>query len=206
MEDVALPGLPCPCMPCQPGWQIWAHTSLSQAWHVLLLLAGRDDSLHKHCNSYFLNENLCFVPIQICWEARKSLCWPWLSHNPQGCRTETATSSPLTSHPFQAQQEHRVHPRDASRDIPSLPPTRGAAFLHGTAGYQLLSCCFGSSSSCHPASLAEHRQEKEISPPHCKLAAGQRNITPWDCNYILLAQASWEASPLPANYRTLYCY
>lgn len=134
-EDVALPGLPCPCRSCQPGWQICPR---SPGLAVFLLLAGRDDSLHKHCNSYFLNENLCFEPIQICWETRNSLCWPWLSHNPRGSRTETALSSPLTSHPFPAQQKHRVNPRDASRDIPSLPPTRAAAFLHGSAGYQLL--------------------------------------------------------------------
>lgn len=192
-----MPGLPCPCRPCQPGWQICPHASLSQAWHGFLLLAGRDDSLNKHCNSSFLNENLCFVPIQICWETGKSLCWLW----PRCTGLQNRDSHKLTSHPFQARQEHRVHPRDAKGTSPASHHKR-CSISPQHCWLSAALPCFGSSSSCRPAALAEHREEKEIAAPHCKLAAGQRNSTPWDCNDILLAQASWEASPLPANYRT----
>lgn len=92
----------------------------------------------------------------------------------------------------------------AGTSPPSHPPER-----QNFSTALLAVSCSPAALAARPAaipSLAEHREEKEISPPHCKLAAGQSSITPWDCNYILLAQASWEARPLPANYRTLYCH
>ena len=73
LEDVALLASLCLCSPraagsCQPGWQNPSSRlcPLSQAWHLFMPLAGRDDSPKQTLRlRYFLNENLCFVPIQI---------------------------------------------------------------------------------------------------------------------------------------------
>lgn len=88
---------------CQPGCQNPSSRllSLSQAWHVFTSLAGRDDSPEQMLQlRYFLNENLCFVLIQIYkgrGEISKSPYWSWLSNDPRGCGIKTATIFPLTS-------------------------------------------------------------------------------------------------------------
>lgn len=104
---------PCAAGSCQPGWPNLSSRPclLSQAWHVFTLLAGRDDSPEQMLQlRYFLNENLCFVLIQIYWETSKSLYWPWLSDDPHGCGIKTTTTFPSTSHPSQAQQKHAMFP------------------------------------------------------------------------------------------------
>lgn len=155
LEDTALPASLCLCSPqatgsrparlASPSSRLCSH---SQAWHVFRPLSGRDDSPEKMLQlRYFLNENLCFVLIQIYkgrGETSKSPYWSWMSNDPISCRIKTATTFPLRSHRSQTQQKHVMFP-----EMPegTSPPSQDPALLHGIAGYQLLSRCFGSFSS-----------------------------------------------------------
>lgn len=110
---------------CQPGCQNPSSRLylLSQAWHVFTPLAGRDDSPEQMLQlRYFLNENLCFMLIQIYkgrGETSKSPYSAWLSN---GCGIKTVTTFPLTSHRSRAQQKHTMFPEMPEGTSPSSHP------------------------------------------------------------------------------------